>query len=58
MGVGKPYKLDIYAKKTAQISKIGVIIQDLASEIDNKMKINQEREYKMIDGVLNHVSGR
>ena len=31
---------------------------DLASEIEKKMIINQEREYQMIDGVLNRVSER
>lgn len=31
---------------------------DLASEIENKVKINQNREYKMIDGVLKRVSDR
>ena len=28
---------------------------DLASEIEKKMKINQEREYQVIDGVLHRV---
>lgn len=31
---------------------------DLASEIENKIEINQEREYKIIDGVLKRVSER
>ena len=31
---------------------------DWASEIEKKMIINQEREYQMIDGVLNRVSER
>ena len=31
---------------------------DLASEIQNKMKINQEREYQIIDGVLKRISER
>lgn len=31
---------------------------DLASEIEKKMKINQDREYKMIDGVLKRISDR
>lgn len=29
---------------------------DLASEIDNKIQINQERKYKTIDGVLKRIS--
>lgn len=29
---------------------------DLASEIEKKMKTNQDREYQIIDGVLNRVS--
>lgn len=29
---------------------------DLASEIEKKMKINQEREYQIIDGVLKRIS--
>ena len=28
---------------------------DLASEIEKKMRINQEREYQMIDGVLHRT---
>ena len=28
---------------------------DLASEIEKKMKINQEREYQVIDGVLQRI---
>ena len=28
---------------------------DLASEIEKKMKINREREYQVIDGVLHRV---
>ena len=28
---------------------------DLASEIENKIAINQEREYEMVDGVLKRV---
>jgi len=31
---------------------------DLASEIEKKVEINQEREYKVIDGVLTRVSER
>lgn len=31
---------------------------DLASEIENKIEINHEREYKNIDGVLKRVSER
>ena len=31
---------------------------DLAYEIEKKIEINQEREYKMIDGVLKRVSER
>lgn len=31
---------------------------DLAFEIEKKMKINQDREYKNIDGVLRRVSKR
>ena len=31
---------------------------DLSSEIEKKIEINQEREYKMIDGVLKRVSER
>ena len=31
---------------------------DLASEIEKKMKINQDREYQIIDGVLKRVSER
>ena len=31
---------------------------DLASEIENKIAINQEREYKIIDGVLKRISER
>jgi len=31
---------------------------DLASEIENKIQINQEREYKTIDGVFKRVSKR
>ena len=31
---------------------------DLASEIENKMEINQDREYKTIDGVLRRISER
>ncbi len=31
---------------------------DLASEIENKIEINQEREYKTIDGVLKRTSDR
>ena len=29
---------------------------DLAAEIENKTKINREREYKVIDGVMKRVS--
>lgn len=29
---------------------------DLASAIENKMKINQKREYRMLDGVMTRVS--
>jgi len=29
---------------------------DLASEIENKMKINQDRKYKNVDGVLRRIS--
>lgn len=31
---------------------------DLASEIEKKMEINQNREYEIIDGVLKRVSER
>lgn len=31
---------------------------DLATEIENKVKINQEREYEIIDGVLKRISER
>ena len=31
---------------------------DLASEIENKVEINREREYQVIDGVLKRVSER
>ena len=31
---------------------------DLASEIENKVEINRNREYKIIDGVLKRVSDR
>ena len=31
---------------------------DLASEIENKIEINQEREYKTINGVLKRTSDR
>ena len=31
---------------------------DLSAEIEKKMKINQEREYKVIDGVLKRISDR
>lgn len=31
---------------------------DLASEIEKKMKINQDREYQMVDGALKRVSER
>ncbi len=31
---------------------------DLASEIENKVGINQKREYKVIDGVLERISDR
>lgn len=31
---------------------------DLASEIEQKMKVNQEREYQVIDGVFKCVSER
>ncbi len=31
---------------------------DLASEIENKMKINHDREYKAVDGVMRRVSER
>ena len=31
---------------------------DLAAEIENKIEINQEREYKIIDGVLKRMSER
>ena len=31
---------------------------DLAYEIEKKIEINQQREYKMIDGVLKRVSER
>ena len=31
---------------------------DLATEIENKMEINQDREYKMVDGVLKRISER
>ena len=31
---------------------------DLASEIESKIEINQEREYKIIDGVLKRISER
>ncbi|MBE5784314.1 MAG: hypothetical protein E7330_00785 [Clostridiales bacterium] len=31
---------------------------DLASEVESKMKINQDREYEIIDGILNRVSKR
>ena len=29
---------------------------DLATEIEKKIKINQERKYQIIDGVLNRIS--
>ncbi len=31
---------------------------DLAAEIENKMKINQDRKYKVEDGVLRRISER
>ena len=31
---------------------------DLASEIENKMQINREREYKNVDGVMRRISER
>ena len=31
---------------------------DLAAEIENKIGINQDREYKMVDGVLKRISER
>ena len=31
---------------------------DLATEIEEKMKINLEREYQVVDGVLNRISDR
>ena len=31
---------------------------DLASEIENKIEINQDREYKTIDGILKRTSDR
>jgi len=31
---------------------------DLTSEIEKKMKINQDREYQIIDGVLKRISER
>ena len=31
---------------------------DLSSEIENKVEINRNREYKVIDGVLKRVSDR
>lgn len=31
---------------------------DLASEIEKKMRINQDREYQVVDGVLKRVSER
>lgn len=31
---------------------------DLAFEIEQKMKVNQEREYQVVDGVLKRVSER
>lgn len=43
----------IYLLGLAEILNI-----DLASEIEKKVGINQEREYKVIDGVLTRVSER
>ena len=31
---------------------------DLTTEIENKMKINQSREYKNVDGVMKRISDR
>ncbi len=31
---------------------------DLTTEIENKMKINQDREYKNVDGVMKRISDR
>lgn len=31
---------------------------DLATEIENKMAINRDREYKVVDGVLRRISER
>ena len=31
---------------------------DLADEIEEKMKINLEREYQVVDGVLKRISDR
>jgi len=31
---------------------------ELADEIERKMQINREREYRMVDGVLNRVSDK
>lgn len=33
-----------------------ILSVDLASAIENKMKINQKREYRMLDGVMTRVS--
>ena len=43
----------IYLLGMAEILNI-----DLASEIEKKVEINQEREYKVIDGVLTRISER
>ena len=31
---------------------------DLTTEIENKMKINQDREYKNVDGIMKRISDR
>ena len=31
---------------------------DLATEIERKVEINRKREYRVVDGVLEHISGR
>ena len=43
----------IYLLGLSEISGV-----DLASEIENKIEINQEREYKTINGVLKRTSDR
>lgn len=41
----------IYLLGLAEILNI-----DLATEIENKIRINQDREYKVVDGVLQRIS--